>query len=200
MHIGGQALASIRIPLHWTAQLSRGPQDEHLLRIGLTLHAKGATHIHRHHPEAQLGDAEQLGNRFFHLVRFLAAGTERVTAIQGIAIGNCRAGLHGIRRGTGIGAGDFRYVRGGGELGVDRVAIAGLDLKTHIAVAFVPNLRGARCQRVDQGHGGQDVVLDIDQLARVFRLGQGFRHHQRHPIAHMTHPVRDQDRLRRTIG
>ena len=87
-----------------------------------------------------------------------------------------------------------------GEGGVGGGLVADLMDETNIVWAIVPHQRRARLQGIDgRCHGGQRLVLDLDQFRRVHRLIEGFGNDESDAIAHIAHPIRDQARIGRTV-
>ena len=72
-------------------------------------------------------------------------------------------------------------------------AVIGRYLMHHSASHF------ASCSILHRHHGGQGVVIHIDQLGRITRLLQGLSHHHGHLIADIAHGIERQDRVRRLL-
>jgi hypothetical protein len=81
--IGQEAFAAVGGPLHRPAEPPRRPQHQHLLGIGVDLHAEAAAHVRRHHAQPLARQAEHVvGKLIAQAVHTLARGVERVTAAR----------------------------------------------------------------------------------------------------------------------
>ena len=84
------------------------------------------------------------------------------------------------------------------EGGIGGLGIAGAPVEADVARHFVGDQRragGARC--VARRHGGQRLVVDLDQFGGVGRLRGALGHDQRDRLAGKPHLVVRQQRLRR---
>ena len=152
VRVGCETFAALSVPFHGPIKLAGRPDDQCLLRIDLTLHAESAAHIRRNHSQVEVRNAKRGGQGFPHTVRGLRARVKHVPVGRRIAIGYGRPRLDSICCHARIMKRKFRHVGSVRKFSMDRVTIAAFELKTHIAIGLVPNLRRVGSKRVGERH------------------------------------------------
>ena len=128
-------------------------------------------------------------------VGVLVGNVKRVLIAGAVVASDGSAGLHGV----------------GGQAVVDQVELGHMcsACKYRIDSSFFADgpfvavvvrclgVQGRSCFCVAHiDDGGQNVVLDFYQFSGIFGLLEGFSHHHRHMIAHITHFAVGQDGVR----
>ena len=191
------ALAAGGDPFHRPAQLARRPQHQHVVRERPALEAEAAADVGRHHADVVLRHVQHVRQLHAHAVRILRRGVERVEIVDRVVVADRDARLHRDRREPVVLDAQLDHVLGLGEGRVGRVLVAEHQAERDIAVrVVVPDLGRAVLGGVlEIDHRRQRLVLDLDQLGGVARLRQRLGDHERDPVADVTDPIGDQDRL-----
>ena len=197
--VGHEALGAVAGPLHGSAQLLRRVEAKDVLAIGAGSHAERAAHVVADHAQLVLRHMQdRLGHRLSHAVRALGAGIERVALLELVVLADAGARLH--RRDGDAADGE---IQGGDVIGllerrVGRRLVALLEDEADIVRALVPDGGRAVLQRVrgvrDRGQG---LVVDLDQLGGVARLGVGLGDHEGGVVADQADAVLAQRRVGR---
>jgi hypothetical protein len=193
-----EGLGPFARPLDRAADFLGGPRHQCLLDVGEHLHAETAAHVGRHDAQLVVLHTERAGDDVLHHVHVLAGRVERVTLVLFVVDAERTTRLHRVDHDPVVGEVDLGDVMRPGEGCVDRGPVAVLPIEHAIAGGLFPHLRSALLQRVCQfAHGRQDVIIDLDQFSRVFRLFDGFGDDQSDVIADRAHVVLFQERVGR---
>ena len=167
--VGQERLAAPAQPLDRPVQPSGREQDQRVFRIERVLHAEAAAHVVgqvadllARHPEDLVGQIVAVG------VDVLRRGDQREGAVRPIVAADRAACLQRHRGDPVVDQIERDDARRAREGGLDGGGVAGLEIDAEVARHVVPDQRRARLQRLGGiGHGGQGVVIDLDQLGRV---------------------------------
>ena len=198
MIIGELHLPSVACPFHGTAQPSRRPRDQRVLRIAAIARAVIAADVARHDTDRALRHAERGGHVAPDPPRASRAGVERVTAARVIPRAHRRARLH-RHAGHAI---DSRlepdHVGGAREGRVGRRRVTGDGVDAHVRRGLVPDPRRVRSGGLERsGDRGQGFVRHLHPLGGVARDRRRFGDHHGHGLAHEARPVGRQRWMRR---
>jgi hypothetical protein len=117
-------------------------------------------------------------------MRVLAGGVERVLVSGAVEIADGGARLHRIRHQPVVDQLELDHLRGLGEGRLVHRLVADMPVVADIAGDIVMHLRSPRGERrLHGGDGRQDLVLDLDRLGRILRLGPRLGDHRRDGIA-----------------
>ena len=194
--VGNKTFRPARDPAHGTAQPSRGPGDDPLLRIELALVAEAAAHVGRNHPQRAFGNAQLLRHLPPDVVRGLCRRIKR--EFLGLRLAHDRARLD-CRAGQAVVDEIERdHMRGGAECRAHGRLIASRPAEAHVAGCAGMQLRRSRCaRRVRIGDGDERLVLNLHAFGRVERLGKAFRHDRRDRLADVADLIARQRKARR---
>ena len=146
-----------------------------MLGVLPALGAEGAADVARDHADLVLGDLEDVGGeRVAHAVRVLHVGVERVAVLARVVGPERAARLHVLRVHARDHVAALDDAGGLRERRVRGRLVPGLVEVADVVGALVPYRRAAdRFRR--QRHGGQGLVVDLDQLRRVLGLRERLR-------------------------
>ena len=100
--VGGDGLAALARPLDGPADLLGGPEHEAVLGVLPALGAEAAADVARDHPDAVLGDLEDIGGeRVPHPMGILHVGVERVALLARVPDARARRAAPCTARGRG---------------------------------------------------------------------------------------------------
>ena len=117
----------MRSAIHFTGRPTflRGPQAHRLLGIDEDLGAEAAADVGRDHAQLVLGrEADEGRQHQPGHVRVLAGGVEREALLAGVVVADGRARLDGVGDQPVVDEIDLGDVLGGGEGGVDALALS----------------------------------------------------------------------------
>ncbi len=201
LRVAEERLGARADPFDRTPDRLRAKQHERHLVIDRGLHAEAAADVAGDDADAAFRDLQhRMGQLGAEIMGALQGRVDGVAILDGVVFADRAARLHG-------GAGDAvddeigaHHAMGAGEGGIGLGLVAFEMDEADIVRAIVPHARRARCDRVLAGnHGRQRLVIDLDQLGRVGRLGIGLGHDEGDVIADPAHAVLDQRRKARAI-
>ena len=200
--VGNEALGALAGPLDRAAQAAGGVKHQDMLGIKEEPRAEPTPHVGRDHAEPlrrQLKD--MLGQDApEHVDALRVRGQRELSAIRAV-VPEGRARLHGVHHDTVVDQLEAGHVGGLLERGGGRGRIAHFPVERDVVLCVRPDLRRSGVTGGGQrDHGGQFLVIHVDQLRGVARLGEGIGNHHRHRLAHVAGPVQRQDGARRHHG
>ena len=147
------------------------------------LDAERAADVFRDDAHLLLGQVEMLGEQVLHHVRRLRALVDREALLARVPVGDDGARFGGDAGVAAEQEGGFHHFVGRRE-GLVRLAHFQLSFKAEIVAELGLDHRGLRIERGFRiGDRRQFLIGDVDQLAGVFRLRAGLRHHGAHRFA-----------------
>ena len=186
-------LASLFGPFYRATQLFGGPHGQDIARIERNLAAKAAAHVAGNDAQPVFRDAgDQRAQQTGHM-GVLAGVPEG--HLFGARIPACHRGVCLHRVGDEALVDEVRLDDpvGGGESGVN-IAIGKLPVEGEIARHVIVQQRRARFQRFGLiGDGGQWLVIDVNQVERVFGGIRVFGDDDGHAVAGIAHFINRQD-------
>ncbi len=176
---------AIRGPLHRTRELPGGPGDHHVLGVEIDLRAEAAPDVARDHAHLVLGQAHDEGGHQQALdMRVLAGHVERVFVLGARVVADRGARLDRVRHEAIVDEVELGDVRGLGEGGIHRGLVADRPDVAGVVRRDLVDLRRALGHRLlALDHGGQLLVVHLDLLRRVARLGERLGDHHCHALA-----------------
>ena len=183
VNVGDEAFQPIGDELHRTPQQLRQRDRRHLVRIGVHLDAERAADVLGDDADLLFFQPEMLGEQVLHHVRRLRAVIDGEALLARIPVGHHRARLVAH---AGVAAEAERrldHFVGFGKALV-RLARLVLALEGEVVAELGMDHRRAGVQcglRIRDG--GQLLVLDRDQLARILGLRARLCHHGTHRLA-----------------
>ena len=188
-------------PFHRAADAARRPQHQRVVGKG-ALEAEAAADVGRDHPDLVLRHVEDVRHLHARAVRILAGRIERVQIVGRVVVADRDPRLHGDGRQPVVLDPQLHHVLGLGEGGVGRLLVAEHQPEADIALrAVLPDLGGALLGGVLEVHDRrQRLVVDLDQLGGVARLGERLGHHEGDAVADEAHLVGDEQRLEGAVA
>jgi hypothetical protein len=198
MLVGEQHLAALAAPFDRAAELARRHQGQAMLDILPALGAEAATDIAGDDANLRFRDLEHIaGQHVANAMRVLHIGMQGEALVIRIVSADRTARLHILRMDAADDVFALDDMRGARESRVGRGLVAGLEDMADVVGVLVPDARRAGLHRVlGIDDRGQLLVIDLDQLGRVFRRGQTLGDHHRHRIADKAHLAAREARLR----
>ena len=177
-------LEAVLGPLDRHADEARHGRDQHHVRVHRLLDAEAAAGVgRRDHAQAVAGDVERAGHQRLQHERALEIRPDRVAVRVWLELRNYPVGLH--RRGDRAGEAVVVLERAvGAREGAVRVAVLELALLRDVGAGlFEKQRRAGRDRIVKVRDAGQRLVVDFDQLQRVFGDIAVDRHDHGHRLA-----------------
>ena len=199
--VGQEGFAALRRPFDRTIDALARPYHRGLFRVQIDLRTESSADVRRDHAHLGLGQTE---NERCHQqsldVRILARDVERI-AVVGAAVACDRGSrLDCIGDEPVIDDVQLRDVRRLGECRVHRRLVAQRPRVALVAGSAIVDLRSACLQRFDRiHHCGHRVVIDVDQLGGVFRLGGRLRNDHRQAVSNVAYLALSKHRMRRFL-
>ena len=199
VRVGHERLRPVCRPLHGAADLLRGPRADGFFGVDEDLGAESATDVGGHHPEFVLRrDGTECRQHQARHVRVLTGGVKREAVARRIVLADRRAWLDRVRDEPVVDDLERRDVRGALDRLVDGRGVAQFPVVAHVAGNVVVDLRRpVRIGLVGIDIGGQDAVVDLDQLCGIARLRERIRDHDGHVIAYVIDFALGQSRVGR---
>ena len=195
--IGLEGVAAFTRPLHRAAQMAGGVQAQRIFGIEEALHAEAAADIVGHDPhlfDRHLQDG--LCQLAAHGGNALAAGGQREAFAFAILT---QRGTHFHRRGCDSVLDDLqaRHMRGAGNGGIGRRAIAHLPIEQAVRFGFRPDQGCIRRKRgSDAGDGGQFFIIHENGFGTGAGRLAAFGDNKGDTIAHKAHAIIGQQHAR----
>ena len=191
-----EAFAARRDPSHRTPQAARGPCDDRLFRIVLSLVAEAAADVGGDQPDRGLRQAKLLGDRAADVMRHLGRAIERQLA--GAAIRQHGAGLDGRADQPVVGEIEPDHMRRAFECLLHGGHVAARKSEADVAGRAVVQLRRALLDclaAVDDRR--KRLIFDVDKFGGALRLRMCLRNHRGDRLADVAHGVARQRPARR---
>jgi hypothetical protein len=192
---GHQVLAAVLDPLDGTVQAHGRPRHDQVLRVELAAHAEAAADLQLHELDQVLGMSEQIGQHAPVEVRDLGHAPQAEHPAPRVVRRGQAPGLHGYA-GVALDREALAHPMRGRREHARGVSPMGLQPVHHVAPEHLVQDRGAGLERAARiGHGGERVVVDVDQLQRVLGEIPALGDHHRDRLAHVPHHVGGQHGL-----
>ncbi len=176
---GEHVLEAVLEPAHGPRHAPRDERDQDVLRIDDELGAEAPADVGRDHAHLVRRQVEEIRDELADLVRHLGGRPHRELAERGIPVRHEPARLHGLAPAASDAKRERGDARRRAKRGLDVPAGQG-DPSGHVVGDVVVD--GGRSGRERLG-GGERLVLDLDQLARVLGGVAAVRHHGGHRLA-----------------
>ena len=199
--VGQVRLGTGRRPLDRPVELHRTEAHDRLVGVVVDLAAESAADLGCDDPHLVLWHAER-GERHQQPVhvRVLARHVDRHLAGRRVVGGEHRAWLDRVRDQAVVAQVELHRVRGGGEGGVDRFAIADLPVEGDVAGGVLVDRGRAVIERGhDVGHRVERLVVDGDPFGGVAGEVAVLRHDDSHSIADVADRVGRDHRVSRSL-
>ena len=170
MRIAQKRFAAVSRPLDVAIDLFRRPDQAHVFGVQINFRAKAAAYVGRNDAYLVLGQAHHKGGeqQAFN-VRVLIRHIQRVVVIGTAVRTNRRAWLHRVWHQPVVVQVNFGDVRSIGKSSIDERLVANRPFVAMVVRRGLMQGSG-RFGFGHVDHGGQHVVIDLDQLGRVFGL------------------------------
>ncbi len=195
--VAQERLGARRRELHRAAQLARRPQREAEFHEDAVAGAEITADIVGQNAQPIRRNAEHGGELVLLAHRAAAAGMQRVAAARRVVFGERRSRLERHAGDTVDMEVHGDDVIGAGEGTVGRLLVAERRVDRHIARRLRPHHRCARLHGIfGMEDERQNLVVDLDGLGGIERLGLGLRHHHGDGLADMADLVGRQQHMR----
>ena len=194
-----QALPAGLDPLHRPAGLDGHQAQRHHLRRHLQLVAEAAAHVGSDDPDLELGKVQDLRKMGLEDVGDLGRAGQGQLPGAGVVLSDAATGLDG---GADVAVHAVALLEDevGLPVGGVHVPSPAFDAQPHVVVQVVVQLQRIRLEGFVRVHQGlQRLVRHLHQLRHVVRRVPVRRRHQRHRLAHETHPVMGQTAVVRLL-
>jgi hypothetical protein len=180
---------------------TRRPEHQRVVGERSALEPEAAADVGRDRADLRLRHMEDVRHLHARAVRILRAGVERVAIVGGAVVADGDARLHRHGREAVVLDAQLHHVLGLGEGGVGRLLVAEHQPEAGVALrAIVPHLHGAILGGLFEiDHRRQRLVVDLDQLGGVARLGERLGDDEGDAVADEAYLVGDQYRLKRAM-
>ena len=167
-----------------------------MLGLDAELQAEAAADVRRHDAQLLLRYRQHASEFGTHVVRGLRTGPDRVSLHARIVFSDGVAGFHGIDGDPGHVHVDGHHMGCSSDGAVDGGLVAdGMD-EADIVGRLVPDSRCAGFQQVARRRdGGSLLVLHLNPVSRVLRLGKGLGEHCSHGETDVPHAVGREQRM-----
>ena len=143
--VGGQkAFRAFVAPFDGSAKVAGGVHHRRVFRIRRAFHAKGTADIAGQHPHLFRGHIYQFGEPVVQAEHTLAAGAHGPLIGCRVEIDHRHPRLHRRNHDAVVDQVQARDMRGAGESGGDRVAVAIVEIEGDVARRLGPDLRRPR--------------------------------------------------------
>ncbi|MHC2348643.1 hypothetical protein ACVMIL_009853 [Bradyrhizobium barranii subsp. barranii] len=194
--VGDEGLDPVGDVFDGTAEQNREADHRHVLVIDMQLHPERAADVGRDHANAGLGDAVVARIEILELVGRLRRVMHGECAGGGIVVRNDGARLQRHRGVAAEGELFFHHVRGMRK-GVVNGAIVELGPETGVIDTAGIDQRATNLScTVDIDDDGEVLVIDLDQLQRIFRNRPALGDDGHHSLPGPDHAVERQWQLR----
>ena len=188
--VGHERLGAVGQPLHRLAELARRPHGKHVFGVEMRARPEPAAHVAGDNVEFLRVAAEHDRRVALEPVNALVADVE----LEAVALvfRDAAARLH-LRVGDAVEP-ELLLDHGGGvlECFLRRGEVAVGRVEGDVIGRLVPHGGCAGLDRIHAvGDGGQHLVIDLDQLAGVLRVGEGVGDHEGDDLADMVHLAGD---------
>lgn len=179
-----------------TAEQNRETDHRHVLVIDVQLHPEGAADVARDHANARLGDTVVMRIEILELVGRLRRVMHGECASGGIVVRNDSARLQRHRGVAAEGELFFHHVRGMRKGVIDR-AVVELGPETGVICGARIDQRATNLScTVDIDDDREVLIIDLDQLQRIFRKRPALGDDGHHGLPGPDHAVERQWQLR----
>ena len=199
MRVRDERLGALGGPLHGAVELLGRPGDHDILGIEVDLRAEAAANVGRDHAHLVLGQPQHEGRHQQPLdVRVLARDIERVPRLGARVRRVGRARLDRVRYQAVVDEIELGDVRRPVKRAVDRCLVTQRpDVAGVVRRRFMNRRRAFGPDRVD--HCRQNLVIHLDHLSGIPRLGERFGDHHRDALPDMPHLALRERRVRRLL-
>ena len=187
---GRQVLEPVFGPFHRHADEAAHGRYQHHVGVHRLLDAETAARIgRRDHAQAIAGNVEAGRHQRLQHERALEVRPDRVAVRMRLEVRDHAVGFHRRRDRARVTVLVAEHPPGAGERAV-RVAVLETALLGDVAARLLEQQRRVRRDRIlEERDALQRLVLDLDQLQRVFGDIAVLGHHHRHRLAHVAHLV-----------
>ena len=185
MRVADKSLAAPGQPLHRPARVPRRPQHHGGLAKGLAAQAEATADIQADDTQLLLRHfQDQLGQAVLHAHHALGRAVQGVAPGRRVVFAQRDPRFHRVADQAVVHQFHADHVRRADKGRIGPLLPPAVPMHADVAAMLGPDHRGARLGGGGGvGHARQFVVVHLDQLGGVLRLGAGLRHHQRHGVA-----------------